>query len=314
MRATAARTDGSATEERFQIDAPPPRAGDGFSPYAVSSRSGPHVTIQAGVVQGGRFYTTTSRRSLKARSVRAHGVAAAVIDADDGTSRIVAGETSALDITTPLTLTDDPVGTLLSGPAALCLAGNQLEQLLGYLESARWVPADWLPHRRVLLATRIDRSLVLDGFDVVDSTGAWAPAAVTPGGDHPLEPTPAPARRLALVPGEVRHLLRTDAPARLGVTTPEGPVALPARWLGEDRFQVSADALRHIGATLPGLGSVTFDDSSSRRPDEKLGVLLRGSIALVDVDGPRATIAVHAGRVTTWNGFRAQTTDAVDDS
>lgn len=65
-------------------DEEPRQADDGFAAYAVRTRSGPHVTMQAGVVQSGCFITTTSRDSLKAKSVRAHRVAAATVERDDG--------------------------------------------------------------------------------------------------------------------------------------------------------------------------------------------------------------------------------------
>ena len=50
-----------------------------------------------------------------------------------------------------------------------------------------------------------------------------------------------------------------------------------------------------------------FDDSASRRPDEKLGVMFRGSATLEDTDGAAATVLLHSERITTWNGFEAGT-------
>ncbi|HEU5084713.1 MAG TPA: hypothetical protein VFU14_15330 [Acidimicrobiales bacterium] len=289
-----------------QLDEPA-RAGDGFAAYAVTTRSGPHVTMQAGVVHGGRFITTTSRSSLKARSVRAHRTAAAAIEHDDGTTEVVSGATVSVDLRHPEGMLTDPAGALIAGPAALRLAGDQLEQLLGYVEAAGRVPSGWLPHNRVLLVTRIDRSLLLQGFDVLDGSGDWAPEL--PGPAEPLEHAPTQAQPLPELPEDVAGLVQSDAPARIGLTAEHGPVVLPARWRCDDRFDVSASALAQLGARLPGAGCATFDDSSSRRPDRKRGVMLRGALALVDVDGPRATLAVQADRITAWDGFSAQTTD-----
>lgn len=285
----------------------PLQAQDGFAAYAVTTRSGPHVTMQAGVVQSGRFITTTARDSLKAKSVRAHRVAAATIEHDDGATEVVAGPTVAVDLRRPESMLTDPAGALIAGPATLRLAGDQLEQLLGYVEAAGKVPSGWLPHNRVLLVTRIDRSLRVEGFDLLDGSGEWTPEL----------PAPAELRRtegrepasLPEVPEDVRHLVHADAPARLGIATPEGPVALPARWQGDDRFDLSAAALAQVRAVLPGAGCATFDDSTSRRPDEKRGVMLRGFLDLVDVDGSRATVAIRTERITAWDGFSASTSD-----
>lgn len=283
-------------------------AGDGFSAYAVTTRSGPHVTIQAGVVHAGRFITTTSRESLKARSVRTHRTAAAAIEHDDGTTELVSGPSVAVDLRHPEGILTDPAGALVAGPAALRLAGDQIEQLIGYVEAAGRIPSGWLPHQRVMLVTRIDRTLTVAGFDVLDGTGDWAPELPPP--VELLRTADRPPEALPPLPADVAHLLRDDAPARLGVATAEGPVAVPARWQGDDRFDVSAAALAHLSALVPGRGCITFDDSESRRPDEKRGVMLRGHVDLVEVAGARATVAVRTERITAWDGFSSDTTDA----
>ncbi len=288
-------------------DVEPVQAQDGFAAYAVTTRSGPHVTIQAGVVQSGRFVTTTSRDSLKARSVRTHGFAAATVDHEDGSTEVVAGPTVSVDLRHPEAMLADPAGALIAGPAALRLAGDQLEQLLGYVEAAGAVPNGWLPHNRVMLVTRIVRSLRVQGFDLLDGTGEWTPELPAPTELHRTDGRPDGT--LPAVPDDVALLLQTDAPVRLGIATPDGPVVLPARWQGQDRFDVSAAALAQVRACLPGAGCATFDDSTSRRPDEKRGVMLRGHLDLVDVDGARATVAICTARVTSWDGFAASTSD-----
>lgn len=286
-------------------------ATDGFAAYAVTTRSGPHVTVQAGVVQSGRFITTTSRSSLKAKAVRRHGSAAVVLEHRD-TTEVLAGATVSVDLRHPEGILLDPSGALIAGPAALRLAGGQLEQLLGYVEAAGSVPSGWLPHNRVLLVTRIDRSLRLRGFALVDAAGDWAGHPGRP--DHVLVAAEREPGALPPLPDEVAPLVHEGAPARTGVATASGPAALPARWRGEDRFDVSAAALARLGAELPGRGCVTFDDSGDRRPDRKRGVMLRGAVHLTDVDRDRATVAVRTDRITTWDGFSARTVDAPEGS
>lgn len=291
----------AAVTERSPVDGAD--TGTRFAAYAVLSRSGPHVTMQAGVIHADRFWTTTSAASLKARSVGSHRVSSILVSDDRG-DRVLAGRTNRLRPFKPFDVLSDPLAPLRSTSAVVRLGLDQVEQLVGYFEAAGTVPTDWLPHRRVLLVTRIDRELRLDGFRLVGVEGSWERRV----GDA-LEPDPGPVGDLphGELPDAHTDVVRLDGRARLGVDTPEGPVVLPATWQGRNRFLVSASALRAVAADLPGRVAVAFDDSVSRRPDEKLGVMFRGTASLGDIDGSVATVHLHSERITTWNGFEADT-------
>lgn len=277
---------------------------DAFASYAVETRTGPHVTVQAGVVHAGRFWTTTSRDSLKARSVRAHSFSAALLDQDGIDGRIVAGSTISLDVSRPLDSLGDPLSTLFATGAVLRLGVDQVRQIVGYLESAGQIPSGWLPHRRVLLVTDIDRSLVIEGGRIVDLDGRWDRGATSINTDETYAATALPRH---LVPDALRDTIAPDLPARLGVPTPDGPIALPAVWGPDDTVTVSADALAIVRGDLPGPACITVDDSSSRRPERKLGTMFRGAATIVAVDDAVARVALRTERVTTWNGFDAST-------
>ncbi len=300
----------TATLERLDHDTTDPITDNGrFQAYAVRSRTGPHVTMQAGVVHAGRFWTTSSASSLKARSVVAHGDATAVITLENG-HRIVSGPTIALPPFRPWKALKDPLAAVLAGPAIAHLGISNTQQLIGYLEASGLIPLEWLPTRRVLLVTKIERSLTLQNGMVVDATGTWSRAAV----HGALGTVPVGGSTGGLPEGSVsashRPVVRSEARVHLGVATPTGPVALPARWVGDDRFAVSADALGAITADLSGRGTAVFDQSTSRRPDEKLGVMFRGSLRLADLDGDDALVGLSTERITTWDGFEASTVDA----
>mgnify|MGYP000200424180 CR=1 FL=1 len=278
--------------------------GHAFQPYAVVSRTGPHVTMQAGIEQAGRYWTTTAATSLKARSVRAHGHAsAALVDGDR--TRIVAGRTMALEPFRPWRGLEDPVAALTWGLAVARLGRAHLDQLLGYLEAPGAVPADWLPTRRVLLATRIDRSLTLVDDVVVDRHGDWGDESMLMSQSDAL----VGALPLALLPATHRSVVAGGSRAHLGVSTPAGPVVLPVRWLGDDRFSVSAAGFAAVNADPVGPASVVFDRSDSRRPDEKQGVMFRGRLRVDDVVDGKAVVGLTTARVTTWDGFAADTVD-----
>lgn len=275
-----------------------------FASYAVETRTGPHVTIQAGVVHAGRFWTTTSRDSLKARSVRAHSFSAALLDQDGADGRMIAGKTISLDLSRPLDSLGDPLSTLFATGAVLRLGVDQVRQIVGYLESAGQIPSGWLPHRRVLIVTDIDRSLVVEGGHIVDLDGRWDRDAASLSIDETYAATALPRH---LVPDALRDKIAADLPVRLGVPTPDGPVALPAAWGPDDTVAVSAEALAMVRGELPGPACITVDDSASRRPERKLGAMFRGAATIVAVDDAVAQVALRTERVTTWNGFEANT-------
>lgn len=273
-----------------------------FDAYAVETRSGPHVTMQAGLLHAGRYWTTTSADSLKAKSVAKHSQASAVIH-DHGGVTIVHGRTTMLRLTDPLRLIGDPTAPLRAPLALLRLGVDQAEQLLGYLEVAGNIPSGWLPHQRALLVTRPDRSLTIRDGRVVAADGDWGtPVPIRPAAAMPRHDLPA-----STVPASHRGVLVDGAAVHVGVPTVHGPIALPGRWVGDDRFDVPADALAHVGVCLPGPGAVTFHDSVSRRPDEKIGVMFRGEVEIVAIDDFVATLRLSTVRVTTWDGFEATT-------
>ena len=281
-----------------------------FQPYAVTSRTGPHLTMQAGIVQAGRFWTTTAASSLKARSVRSHGCASAVI-ADGDEVRIISGRTVALRPFRPWRSLRDPVAGSLWALAVARLGRTHLDQLLGYLEASGSIPREWFPTRRVLLVTRIERSVTLRDDAVIGVTGDWGGSTEIPTtAPDPSRPaTDGGALPMSELPDAHREIVGPDGRAHLAVDTPAGPVALPTRWLGDGRFAVSAGALTAIQAEVEGRGSVTFDRSASRRPDEKLGVMFRGRLRLDHVADGSAVLALTTERITTWDGFDADTVD-----
>lgn len=278
-------------------------SGAGFQPFAVPSRHGPHVTMQAGVVHLGRYWTTTSADAAKVRRLE-DDPSACVVVSDGGRHEVLAGTVTVLRPLRPWTAVGDPVAAMSAGVAVARLTADHVDQLVGYLEAGAAVPAEFLPHRRVLLAVHIDRSLELDGVTVTDSSGWGA-------GSGAALPSPRTRRARPLpfdtLPAAHRAMLEPGTACHLGLATPSGPVVLPAEWSGTDRFVLSAPALEAVGADLAANASAVFDRSASRRPDEKLGVLLRGRVTLVDRDDEQAVVALDAARVTTWDGFASET-------
>ncbi len=279
-----------------------------FEPFAIETRSGPHVTMQAGVVQGDRYWTTTSRSSLKAKAIRKREQAAFVHASGSGLE-VVAGTSRVLDPVRPLDTLTDLGGALHSGLAVARLGLSQLDQLRGYLEVGTDVPLDWLPTGRVALVTRMEHRVVVEDHAVTDAAGAWdrKPRSLQRWTDAP---SPV-ALAVGDLPDDIHLLLAEPAErAWLGLLTDEGPVTLPAAWSPGQGVAVSGAALQLLDPRLPGPVSVTIDQSSSRRPDEKQGAMLRGTAGLIDVQGEVAHLALAVERITYWSGFDSRTVPA----
>lgn len=296
---------------RWGVHALPLLSSSPFHAYAVATRWGPHVTLQAGVVHLGRHWTTTTRRSVKVRSVQRLRLASVTVQ-DHGRHRVLGGPARVLDPTRPWTFVTSPVAGALAGGAVVRLAAEQLEQVLGYAEAGNRVPDAFKPWGRVLLVTDLCDSLSLEGDRVVAADGRWA---------RPPGPLGPPRRSRTAWPGvstatalppDVAGLAQEDADCWLGVGTSSGAVALPARWdFTRGRVRVSADALAMVGPVLPGPICVTLDESSQRRPDLKLGAMLRGRAQLVGLDDQGATLDLRLERVTYWRGFDTATVAAL---
>ncbi|MGH8921954.1 MAG: hypothetical protein ACRD0H_27035, partial [Actinomycetes bacterium] len=118
----------------------------------------------------GRHWTTATRRSVKAASIRRLGRATVTIG-EGPHWRVGGGTAQVLDGAHPFSLAAAPVTTALAGGAVLRVGFRELNQLVGYAEVGSAVPRSFLPTGRVLLVTRIRDELVLDGNRVVRTRG-----------------------------------------------------------------------------------------------------------------------------------------------
>jgi Pyridoxamine 5'-phosphate oxidase len=100
------------------------------------------------------------------------------------------------------------------------------------------------------------------------------------------------------------------APAVLGWMTPDGPLALPARWNGErGRAHVPSAPLRAAGRGRTAPACVCIDESAGLGPLAKRGRLLRGT-GHARIRGDAATVELAVDRITRWKGFDTSTAPA----
>lgn len=285
-----------------------------FVPLVVPSADGPHVTPTAGVEAFGRYWTTTSRRAFKARSIRRHRVAGYTVS-DGGRTTILTGRAVVIDPLRPWQSLPD-VGAATVAPLAVGRIGlSHVRQVLGYLETAGDVLPGWSIVDRVLVAVAPKSEIVVTSRDLLP-WGVLEGPTVTEvigragaGGDG--DGRDGDGRDGAgRMPGRVRELViavsAAPVPCVVGLESPDGPLAVPARWDGTG-FALPVDVVERVptGARW----SAMFHRSDDRRPDQKFGFFVRGPV-LDARDGP---VGLAVRRLTWWDGFRSGTITATRD-
>ncbi|MEO6124869.1 MAG: hypothetical protein ABIR32_14285 [Ilumatobacteraceae bacterium] len=291
-----------------------------FQHLAVQSGIGPHTTVIAGVEMANRSWSTTSTSAVKVGMLRRRPRAGVLnaVGVSHGCAlpewTLSVGRTTVLDPRRPLDALADPTAASIAGIAVARIGLNYLDQLAGYLDDGSAIPESWRPAARVLVVVQHDHRLRWNAERIIEWTGAFAAASA-------IERSPRGRRRTEHSPDRSsltmrqRALLDVDGPCVVGLETTLGPAAVPGWWdpTGET-VSVDLELLAHLGATLPGRCSVTFDQSDDSRPSAKVGVMLRGeTIVLGDSArgdrGPsaRATalLAIRTQRVTAWDGFES---------
>ena len=281
-----------------------------FQHVAVAANDGPHVTLLAGVDLAGRYWATTSASAAKVGMIRSRPITA-VLRSDDafGGWTLTAGHAVILDARRPCDGFADPVAIALSGIALGRIGLANADQLIGYLDDRGVIPDRWSLTARVLLVVHDEHRLTWRAGQLVGATGAFAGVDRTE-----LKPARRRTARISGVSGQLcsglsphqTELVRLPGPCALGLSTAVGPVVVPGEWQPDScTVQLDPGLLRRLRAGVPGPCSVTLDDSHIARPSMKVGVMLRGTTKLVASD----LLSVHAARVTSWDGFRAVTTN-----
>jgi hypothetical protein len=98
--------------------------------------------------------------------------------------------------------------------------------------------------------------------------------------------------------------------AVLGWMSPDGPVALPARWNERTgRAAVPAAPLRDAGGLRTAAACICIDESEGLGPLAKSGRLVRGP-GHARLRGDVASVSLEPERITRWKGFQTATAAA----
>jgi hypothetical protein len=257
-----------------------------FQAFAVRGTAGPVVTLQAGVDFAGYFWTTTSRTAGKVKALRRDPIASVLTHTHDSWV-LRAGRAVILDPIHPSEAMRELPALAMAGPALALIAARYPEQLLGYVADGMATPQSWRPYNRVLIAVRHDDQIKWtdDGL-ITEQTARFT-------SDQDSGRTPRPVRAV-------------DSRCWLGLDSDDGPLVLPGEWRSaRSTVRVPAGVLAALRPRLPGPACITIDESRSRRPSDKTGIIARGQASDCTIRMGTASIVVEVDSVTTWNGFRS---------
>ena len=286
-----------------------------FAHLAVETSHGPHLTPVVFVLEGGRLWVTTSRRSVKARAWRRDPRVAGLVSAD-GVAVIFRGRARTYDALDPLSWPAAALGGPGLVKAATRFSLKNARFFAGYAVDARRVPLAWSPPGRVFVRIDLTAGHVLDPAGPIDSWGEW------PAGRLPrltcAEPLPG-ARGLDLrAPASVRSAVGRRGRGALAMLGGGELSVLPADWTRVARQGAYHASVPRASLALarPGardLVALTVDRPSTWRAADMAGMLLQGrgeiflGAAAPGLEAGPALIRLRPTRAVWWEGWRAGT-------
>lgn len=245
---------------------------------AVVRLAGPHVTPLAFVLDGGRLWVTTSRRSVKARAWRQAPEVAGLVEAG---SRALTfrGRVHVYDPLDPGSWLEAALEGSRVVRAAARYALRNAPFVLGYAVDARRLPLAWSPPGRVLAGLDLEAGRVLRVEDgaVLAGWGPWPEGAAY---RRTFAPAGGAGRRLELqAPASVRGALGSGGAGVLAVVGRGGPVVLPAVWRrARGLYEVALPRASYelTGGEAAAPAGLTVGVHSRWRATEMRGVLLQG--------------------------------------
>lgn len=298
-----------------------------FCHLAAGTSRGPHVTPTVFATAGDRLWVTTSRGSVKARAWAADPRVAGLVRA--GEQAVCFGGT----VTTYDLMDPGSWGRSLREGPAIALAGARFTRknarfFAGYAVDAHHVPLAWTPPGRVFAELTIERSVVLERDSVVSVWGDWAAQTGSASSFRASRTGESPLARL---PEDVSSDLETSGSGALGLSTPDGPVVLPARWLAEGAGIYAAlpeEVLALAGISDGGEPvALQVDRASWWRARAMVGAMIRGrgeaavierlssgarsARTVAETSGARgegaAVISIRPESIVWWRGWSSGT-------
>lgn len=250
-----------------------------FCYLSARTPGGIHVTPVVFVLDGGRVWGTTTRRSVKA-GVWAREPRTAGLVVHEGTAISFRGSVTMHDALDPTTWGV----SILRAPAVLKASTmftlKNMAFFAGYARDAYRVPLAWTPPGRVFFSVDLDAGAVLDveSGTVEERWGRW-------GSRVRGRTTFGSVRRRSMpddgVPAEIKDLVAEPGTGTVALEGASGPVVLPVAWVrvpaeGSYYAVLPRPFLALAGAPARGPASLVVDHASRWRAARMAGVLLEG--------------------------------------
>lgn len=255
---------------------------------AISTARGPLVTPVLYGSAGGAIWVLTNRHALKAKVWRTRPRAAWTVRSENSAVAFT-GEATMLSLRDAKAVLSRPLGLVAVPPAVLSWVCRNPRQVGGFVWDTVAHPTRGMPQDFVLVRLQPDSATVvrdLAGSDVV------------------LDADP---RIAAVVPDGLAELT-TQATGILGLTSSNGPVALPVEWDHERSVARIPLSASHLASDVETDACITFDEPVHLRPTEQRGIVLRGRVRRA-IGDESDSLAFDTDRVTYWDGFTVETVD-----
>jgi pyridoxamine 5'-phosphate oxidase-like protein len=256
-----------------------------FCHLAARTQAGPHLTPLVYVLERGRIWVTTSRRSVKARVWRRDPTVAGLVRSGD-MAVAFRGRVRTYDALDPLSWPAAAARGPTIATAAVRFSVRNARFFAGYAVDARRVPLAWTPPGRVFAAVEIAAGVVLDlrTGQPVNAWGEWPPSE---GGACRASFRPADDDVVSAitrgVPSPVLRELRSLREATVAIQGTGGLTVVPAvrkpgprEGFGE--YAIGRGSWDRAAAGLGSPAAVTLHRASTWRASEMLGIMVQGSV------------------------------------
>ena len=272
---------------------------------AIETGRGPHVTPELFCWNGGRLWFATARRTLKARKTKT-GARVGLFLEHGTRGMMILTEARPLDPVRPDLLLGARQEIALVPTATAAFVLRNAGHLAGFVAQGPWAWPHSLGTLRMFVALKPLAAALLSHDRIELSSREWEPEV----------PRGRAGRRRGAVeaddlPDDLEPLAEGFASdAVVALSSPGGPIALPASWDGErSEATVRRELLTMAGVDEEGPGAVEVDRMSGYAMEGKRGIVVRGDTRLTH-RGDHTIVTFDPERATYWRGMETQTVRA----
>lgn len=254
---------------------------------AIGTARGPLVTPVLYGTVGGAIWVLTNRRALKTRVWSMRPRTGWTVRTGE-TAVAFTGEATLFSLNEAKSVLARPLGLVAVPPAVLSWACRNPRQVAGFAWDTIAHPSRGMPQDFVLVRLQPDSATLVRDLATTDAAATTVDTVLD--GRIPTDLVQLAGRPVGV----------------LGLTTEDGPVAIPVGW--DAASCVARVPVEMAVAIADGTDAcITFDEPVHLRPTEQRGIVLRGSARNIT-----GGLRLAPTRVTYWDGFATGTVDLGD--